>query len=267
MNLKVYKYHGAGNDFLLCDNRDDSFDSLSPDDIRNLCNRHKGIGADGLIILDRSGKGDFSMRFYNNDASGGVMCGNGGRCVVAFAKDLGIIGSDCSFMSSDGLHSASVLASEGNTKTVRLQINPANGYQPLPMGYFLDTGTKHLVVFKDSIFDMDVVGEGRVLRNMQYFAPTGTNVNFVKITGDHSIAIRTYEKGVEDETLACGTGISAAAIALCIREDYPDGKHLIKVRALEDDLQVEVTRQGDSFPEVFLTGPAEKVGEITVALH
>lgn len=228
--MTFYKYHGAGNDFLIADGRDIDID-LSAGQIARLCERHTGIGADGVMVLERSSDADFLMRYYNSDGSGGMMCGNGGRCIVAFAADLGY--ESFVFEAPDGQHVAelenSVEAFSSEPRIVRLKMKDVPGaalYEnktdAMFPDVFLDTGTRHLVHFVEDVGECDVVGAGRSLRYDTRFAPQGVNVNFVRVNdflsdGNLDIDVRTYEKGVEDETLACGTGIVASSMASWIR--------------------------------------------------
>lgn len=228
--MTFYKYHGAGNDFLIADGRNIDID-LSAGQIARLCERHTGIGADGVMVLERSSDADFRMRYYNSDGSGGMMCGNGGRCVVALAADLGY--ESFVFEAPDGQHVAelenSVEAFSSEPRIVRLKMKDVQGaalYEnktdAMFPDVFLDTGTRHLVHFVEDVGECDVVGAGRSLRYDPRFAPQGVNVNFVCVNdflpdGNLDIDVRTYEKGVEDETLACGTGIVASSMASWIR--------------------------------------------------
>lgn len=228
--MTFYKYHGAGNDFLIADGRDIDID-LSAGQIARLCERHTGIGADGVMVLERSSDADFRMRYYNSDGSGGMMCGNGGRCIVAFAADLGY--KSFVFEAPDGQHVAelknSVASFSAEPRIVRLKMKDVQGaalYEnktdTMFPDVFLDTGTRHLVHFVENVGECDVVGIGRSLRYDPRFAPQGVNVNFVRVNdflpgGNLDIDVRTYEKGVEDETLACGTGIVASSMASWIR--------------------------------------------------
>ena len=238
--MRFHKYHGAGNDFLIADGRGINLE-LDADLISSLCDRHTGFGADGVMVLEDSGDHDFRMRYYNSDGSGGMMCGNGGRCIVAFAADLGF--THFSFEAPDGPHEAELLGKEAGIpeiscskafshepRIVRLKMKdvdgavawPRPGDRPSAAGpddWFLDTGTRHLVRFVKDIESQDVTGEGAILRHDPRFAPVGVNVNFVKVErpccsgeNDAAISVRTFEKGVEDETLACGTGIVASAL-------------------------------------------------------
>lgn len=228
--MTFYKYHGAGNDFLIADGRAIDID-LSAGQIARLCERHTGIGADGVMVLERSSDADFRMRYYNSDGSGGMMCGNGGRCIVAFAADLGY--ESFVFEAPDGQHIAelenSVEAFSSEPRIVRLKMKDVQGaalYEnrtdAMFPDVFLDTGTRHLVHFVEDVGECDVVGTGRSLRYDPSFAPQGVNVNFVRVNdflpdGNLDIDVRTYEKGIEDETLACGTGIVASSMASWIR--------------------------------------------------
>ena len=275
MNLKVYKYQGAGNDFIIIDNRKGiakvedgvlvSTDFSIP--VERVCDRRYGIGADGLMLLEVSQIADFRMVYFNSDGSGGMMCGNGGRCMVAFANDCGIDRFD--FEAADGLHSAEILSDNGNEKIVRLKMKDVGSVTEYEDGYFLDTGTRHFVTFVDNVASISVPVVGRELRYDSRFAPVGANVNFVARRGN-VLDVRTYEKGVEDETYACGTGIVASSIAAYVRSGV--GANSVRVRfevnALRDNLSVDFQpgRPGSSFvaQDVWLTGPAVKVAEILI---
>ena len=283
MLQKFFKYHGAGNDFLLADNRE-GYLNLSRDQIRHLCDRHTGFGADGVMLLEKSLKKDFRMVFYNPDGSGGMMCGNGGRCIVAFAADLGVVSGNfpVEFEAPDGLHTAVILSeaknpgANGDARQIRLKMKEVTGVKEYPddNAFFLDTGTRHLVKFVKGLDDYPVKEQGRILRQDSRFAPDGTNVNFVEPVilseAKNLLRVRTFEKGVEDETLACGTGIVATAIAAS-REGIPgktapDGRVSYDVRASISDLKVDFipSGQGSGFlaTDVWLTGPAEIVGTV-----
>lgn len=274
---RFFKYHGAGNDFLIADNRDGGL-SLEIADIQHLCNRHTGFGADGVMLLENSSAHAFRMVFFNPDGSGGMMCGNGGRCIVAFAADLGLVkaGEFISFEAPDGLHEAEIIADEHNCKTVRLKMKNVSGIRVLPEDgeCFLDTGTRHLVKFVEGLGDYPVLQEGRRLRRDPRFAPVGTNVNFVESEslpqGGTALHIRTFEKGVEDETLACGTGIVASALA-AFHQGYPcrPGSGYV-VKAAIADLRVDFKASGRDgtfkASDVWLTGPAVFVGTVGIML-
>ena len=308
--IRFYKYHGAGNDFLLADNRAGDV-CLVPEQVASLCDRRYGIGADGLMLIEACEGADFRMVYYNSDGSGGMMCGNGGRCIVAFASDLGIVPSSArqdtgaeaasggcnavySFVAADGMHLAEIVKTEGAKRTVRLKMTDVHGIirygnpsAPSPVtadsddrlnGYFLDTGTRHFVKFVNNLKDYDVRWDGVAIRNSPEFAPVGTNVNFVSAPegedlseSGRSIRVRTYEKGVEDETFACGTGIVASSIAsYCHSYDGRKCCSSVRydVRAKKDMLAVDFipTLSGNEencrFTDVWLTGPAVYVAKI-----
>lgn len=288
--MKFYKYQGAGNDFLIADNRDASiveregvlYSAVSGLDwsmqISELCDRRYGIGADGLMLLETGEDCDFRMTYFNSDGSGGMMCGNGGRCIVAFAADLGITHFD--FHAADGFHSAEIVSSEGKSKVVRLKMKDVSGitaYDSLDAvsvpskGCFLDTGTRHYVRFVDDLDNYDIVAEGREIRyNAPELQPIGANVNFVQPTSG-ILKVRTYEKGVEDETFACGTGIVASCIAAYCEGVTPTyiykecGRVKFDVQAKRDPLSVDfIPSVSDEFSDVWLTGPAAYVAEINV---
>ena len=264
--MTFHKYHGAGNDFLLYDARSVGA-GFSTEQISFLCDRHLGIGSDGLMTLSEAEGYDFRMEFFNPDGSGGMMCGNGGRCIVAFARDLGIApAADGSyhFLAPDGPHTAFLLADEGAVKTVRLGMKPVTDYRPVRDGWFVDTGTRHFVTFVPSVADVDVEHVGREIRHRKEFGPVGVNVNFVEIIAPGEIAVRTFEKGVEGETLACGTGITASAIAAWLSSPYQAQNISFRVHARRHDLTVAFSPSGSpsSFTDVTLTGPAERVAEI-----
>ena len=274
--MKLYKYQGAGNDFLIADNRDAKL-QLSQEQVAALCDRRYGIGADGLMLLENSGNHDFRMVYYNSDGSGGMMCGNGGRCIVAFAADKGIKKYD--FEAADGFHTAEILSAEGYVKIVRLKMKDVdsalaydclNGVDVPSEGYFLDTGTRHYVRFVENLDAYDVVSEGRAIRyGAVELQPVGANVNFVEPC-DGMLKVRTYEKGVEDETYACGTGIVASCLASAKRGVRPTsvdvaGRWRYDVKAKRDDLSVDFIPAGDILAEdIWLTGPATFVAEIDV---
>lgn len=276
--MKLYKYQGAGNDFLIADNRDGSV-QLTTAQIAALCDRRYGVGADGLMLLESSPEYDFRMVYYNSDGSGGMMCGNGGRCIVAFAADMGITRFD--FVAADGFHTAQIIAEEGRTKTIRLKMKDVEGYEYHEAltdlecasdGYFLDTGTRHYVRFVSELDAYDIVTEGREIRyNAEELQPVGANVNFVE-PYEGCVKVRTYEKGVEDETFACGTGIVASCIAAYadgIRpsEIYNDGRVAYDVKARRDSLSVDFVPTDEMVArDVWLTGPATYVAQIIVEI-
>ena len=273
--MRFYKYQGAGNDFLIADNRDGSI-QLSAEQIAAICDRRYGVGADGLMLLETSEAYDFRMTYFNSDGSGGMMCGNGGRCIVAFAADLGITRFD--FDAADGFHAAEIVEEQEGIKTVRLKMKDVSeiekhdvleGVSVPAEGFFLDTGTRHYVRFVDCLEQYDIVGEGRNIRmNASEFLPVGVNVNFVE-SADGLIKVRTYEKGVEDETFACGTGIVASCIASFVNgvapssRDEATGRVCYDVKAKKDTLAVDFI-PSEVASDVWLTGPATYVAEVIV---
>ena len=260
-SVELYHFSGAGNNFVVLDGRTgDVSPYRTVPVIREECAR---LDTDGLMILSSAPEGyAFSMEFFNPDGSGGMMCGNGGRCIVAFADLLGI-GPDPDgiyrFLAPDGPHQARILSRDGAGKwTVRLKMTDVAGVKPVKDGFFLNTGTRHFVRFVPDVDGMDVEKEGKALRWDDAFAPEGTNANFVEV-GPDLLKIRTFEKGVEGETLACGTGITASAIAAFYSGRAAGNEVRLRCRR-GDVLSVSFQPQGDgSYREVFLTGPAEIV--------
>ena len=280
--MKFYKYQGAGNDFLIADNRDGSI-VLSVEQVASLCDRRYGVGADGLMLLDSPADGQegFRMTYFNSDGSGGMMCGNGGRCIVAFAADMGV--TDFRFHAADGYHQAEIISAKGNTKIVTLQMKDValfdrydslTGVSVPSDGFFLDTGTRHYVRIVENLDSYDVTGEGRDIRyNAAELQPIGVNVNFIEPSSDGILKVRTYEKGVEDETFACGTGIVASCIAAYnagIRPSETSGEQVIyNVMAKRDFLKVSfhpLDLLSGVAEDVCLTGPATFVAEVIVSL-
>ena len=258
MEQKLYKFSGAGNDFVVIDGREGDVSTFREVAcIEALCREFK---TDGLMILGSGdAEVDFTMEFYNPDGSGGMMCGNGGRCIVAFADYLGIkpaSGDVFLFRAPDGLHTGEILERpEDGLWEVRIKMIDVQGITPMLGGFFLNTGTRHFVKFVDDVEQVDIDTEGKALRWNEAFAPIGTNVNFVHVAPD-GLHVRTFEKGVEGETLACGTGLTASAIAA-----YYIGKPDTRLRARQDWLSVNFTPGPDEkFTDVYLTGPARLVG-------
>ena len=316
--MTFHKYQGAGNDFLIADNRDGHITekdgvltavledgSVWTKAIANLCDRRYGVGADGLMLLDpgtrsktclagkditgSSGetKGtDFHMTYFNSDGSGGMMCGNGGRCIVAFAHDCGLPGTTTDdgllkydFTAADGPHEAYIFKAEDRTKTIRLKmkdVHEAQAYDTLTgpqvpsQGWFLDTGTRHYVRFIEDMDGYDIVTEGSEIRyKAMELQPIGANVNFVEPESGH-LKVRTYEKGVEDETFACGTGIVASALASYITGIEPksrtsNGRVHYDILAKRDLLSVDfIPSESGLAEDVFLTGPAAHVCNVII---
>ena len=264
---ELHKYSGAGNDFVVLDGRaEDVSDFRTPRRIAALCDRRTGfaaadgrVGADGLMILTGDPDYDFRMEFYNPDGSGGMMCGNGGRCIVAFADALGIVpaaGRVFRFAAADGAHTGEILERDGDRKTVRLRMIDVHTFHPALDGWFVDTGTRHFVRFVPDVEAVDIETEGRAARWDPVFAPIGANANFVSVDPDGTLRVRTFEKGVEGETLACGTGITAAAIAANLTGLTRD-RYDIQARIAR--LSVEFLAGDGCFTDVYLTGPADEI--------
>jgi len=252
MTHTFYKYQGTGNDFVIMDNRNNSFDKENTELIAKLCDRRFGIGADGLMLLEDHDTADFTMVYFNADGNESTMCGNGGRCLVAFAKHLGLIQDKAIFEAVDGMHHAII---EG--ATVKLQMQDVRDVEQHEQHVFLDTGSPHHVMFKDNLDAFNVKTEGALIRNGEPYYEAGTNVNFVEKIDDHTFGVRTYERGVEDETLSCGTGVTAVAIAM-----YAMGATANKVLTLKTkggDLKVSFIEKDTAFKEVWLMGPATQV--------
>lgn len=260
MKIEFYKYQGTGNDFVLLDNRQGIYSSITPKQVNLLCNRRFGIGADGLMLLNSKEGFDFEMKYFNSDGKEASMCGNGARCILKFASMLGIKKSSYNFFAVDGIHEAEIdLNGE-----IRLKMQNVDGVDDFSNHYVLDTGSPHYVKTTSNIMKVDVVGEGRAIRNSKEFAAEGINVNFVEILDEDRIYVRTYERGVEDETLSCGTGVTAAAL---ISAHNDNGFNRVEVKTTGGRLSVEFEKLSDThFINIWLSGPAEMVykGEINL---
>jgi len=252
-----YKYQGTGNDFVMIDNRQQVFAKENVSLINLLCDRRFGIGADGLILLEDSSVSDFKMVYFNADGNESTMCGNGGRCIIAFAKFLNIINESATFEAIDGLHTATI-----SEDVVSLQMQDVFTIIDKGDGVFLDTGSPHHVQFEESISDFDIKTIGRNIRN-EVYGTEGSNVNFVKKIDDKIFRLRTYERGVEDETLACGTGATAVAIAMNYLKETSEQD--LKLMVEGGELQVSFNVKGGGYTNVFLIGKAVQVfkGEIS----
>lgn len=255
MKIHFSKYQGAGNDFIIIDNRNALFDPSNHELISRLCDRRMGIGADGLMLLNTSDDYAFEMVYFNADGKLGSMCGNGARCIVAFAKQLDIFENECMFLAFDGPHYA-----EWTEEFVRLKMSDITSVESINDSYFINTGSPHYISFVDNLEDLDVTKEGQLIRYNERFNSEGTNVNFVQL-GVKNISIRTYERGVEAETLACGTGAVACAIAT-----FEQGRiqnNSLEVKVLGGWLKVDFQKT-EHYSDVFLTGPYQEVfkGEV-----
>jgi diaminopimelate epimerase len=257
--MHFYKYQGTGNDFVILDNRNGAYDSLNTKQIKFLCDRRFGIGGDGLMLLNTKEGYDFEMKYYNSDGGESTMCGNGGRCLVKFAHHLGIHKEKFHFMASDGPHEAEI----DFDGTVSLKMKDVAGIKDYHGDYILDTGSPHYVKVTEDVTEMDVYKVGKHIRNSNGFEKEGINVNFVEQIKDDEILVRTYERGVENETLSCGTGVTASAL-VCYHNE--NGFNDVTVITRGGKLTVEFTRLGDKgFTDIWLCGPAEKVFEGNIA--
>ncbi len=261
--IPFFKYQGTGNDFVMIDQR--STVHLSGTDvpaIAQLCNRRFGIGADGLILLNQRDGYDFEMDYFNSDGYPGSMCGNGGRCAVRFAQHLGIHRKAYLFYAPDGPHQARIDPESG---WVELQMQEVEDTERGADYYFIDTGSPHYIRYVSGLSKLDVEAEGRAVRYNRRFRAAGTNVNFVEQNGGR-IDVRTYERGVESETLSCGTGVTAAAIAHALETGLPEGPHTFTIETRGGLLQVRLTYEKGQFKDIWLCGPAQLVYEGKIEL-
>lgn len=255
--IHFYKYHGAGNDFILIDGRD-NLPELSTQQIKTICDRNFGVGADGLMFLNESPVHDFEMQYFNSDGLESSMCGNGGRCIVSFAFDMGLKKPSFKFTAPDGEHYAEILKSNGKIKQIRLQMQDVDEITEINDSLILDTGSPHYLSFCKSISDKNVYEAGKAIRNSERFIEKGINVNFIEQRANH-LFVRTYERGVENETLACGTGVTAAAIGAYYKN--PGKNKVYQIQTMGGILKVSFKEDKNHFTEVFLEGPAEFVFE------
>jgi diaminopimelate epimerase len=260
VKIHFYKYQATGNDFVMVDNRTAEY-SFSAEQIEKICDRRFGIGADGLMLIEKHPVLDFNLVYYNSDGSQS-LCGNGSRAAVRLASSLGMVNGKAKFNAYDGVHLAELLPSG----IIRLKMNEVSKVEMIGEDYFIQTGSPHYIRFVKNIQQYPVVEEGRKIRYSETYKPGGTNVNFVELLADNTIFVRTYERGVEDETLSCGTGVVASALAASFR-GYTSP---VKIKALGGDLSVEfksnrsglpVAGQDGIFTDIFLIGPAKLVFE------
>lgn len=258
MQLHFDKYQGTGNDFILIDNRAGNI-SLSTAQIAFLCDRRFGIGADGLMLLENEKGYDFRMVYYNADGNESTMCGNGGRCITAFAKKMGVIKDSASFIAIDGPHTATI----NHDGIVSLQMQDVTSVITENDYTELNTGSPHYVTFVDDVKTTDVFNTGRSIRNTERYQPKGINVNFVQRTED-GIIVRTYERGVEDETYSCGTGVTAAAIAA---SGDATGSFNTSITTPGGKLSVSFEKDAKGITQIFLNGPATYVYSGDIDIH
>ncbi|MEL4308778.1 diaminopimelate epimerase [Joostella sp. CR20] len=258
MELTFYKYQGTGNDFVIVDNRQDIFPKNDTKLVNFLCDRKFGIGADGLMLLENDETSDFKMVYFNADGNESTMCGNGGRCLVAFANFLGVVANECTFIAIDGLHHATI-----ENGIVSLEMQDVENIDVFENYSFLNTGSPHHVQMVENIETLDVKTEGAKLRYGKY-GSTGSNINFVVKENDTTFNVRTYERGVEDETLSCGTGVTAVAIAMFETAKTSEDKLTLKTPG--GDLKVSFEKHEGGYKNIHLEGPATQVfsGKITI---
>jgi diaminopimelate epimerase len=261
MQLEFYKYQGTGNDFVMIDNRSNTFPKENSELVAHLCNRRFGIGADGLILLETDTETDFRMVYYNSDGNLSSMCGNGGRCLVAFAKKLNVIQTETTFVATDGLHYANV-ADDG---IVSLQMIDVAAIKNTSEYSYLYTGSPHHVQLVDNLEQYNVKENGAAIRYGNLYGKEGSNINFVKKINENTFSLRTYERGVEDETLACGTGATAVAIAM--NAIGQTDLNVINLNVEGGKLTVSFEKGNGKYTNVFLKGPAEFVFKGTIAIQ
>lgn len=258
MSIPFFKYQGTGNDFVMIDNRAGVYGAATPERNRLLCDRRFGIGADGLILLQNHPDYDFEMVYFNSDGNESTMCGNGGRCIVAFANMLGIVGDGCRFLAIDGPHDARIA-----DDLVELKMGDVQMIERIGEDFWLDTGSPHYVTTVASVEQTDIVALGKSIRYNERFKAEGTNVNAVERVGVGHIAVRTYERGVEDETLSCGTGVTAAAI--CAHQlGWTNADETTKVDVQGGQLSIKLNPAGTGYQNLWLIGPATQVFKGTI---
>lgn len=255
---RFYKYHGAGNDFIIFYDYESNSLVFKEDQIKALCHRRFGIGADGVMILRNHSDYDFEVLYFNADGSGGTLCGNGGRCMVAFAKALHIIEEKTEFLASDGVHEAFIL----ENGLISLKMNDVKKIERIEDNYLCYTGSPHYIQYVENTGSFDVYNTGKTIRYADQFKPEGVNVNFIEEKDTYTLQIRTYERGVEDETWACGTGSVAAALVHAEKHQLHSAE--IFLEALGGELKVSFDKLNDTYTNIWLTGPADFVFEGTV---
>jgi diaminopimelate epimerase len=259
MQFKFYKYQGAGNDFILFDNRNKLFPTNNTELYNKLCDRRFGIGADGIMLLENIDQYDFKMLYYNADGNESTMCGNGGRCLVRFAEDLKMVQKECHFLAVDGAHYAKI-----SEKEIELGMIDVESWNHDGEDLTLNTGSPHYIKWVDDLESLDVFKEGRTIRYNARYQQEGINVNFLHWE-NNALHVRTYERGVEDETLSCGTGVTAAAMAYAIKNNL-QGEIKVPIQTKGGTLEVRFQRNKEKFTQVFLIGPAVKVFEGSIEI-
>lgn len=257
MTISFYKYQGTGNDFVMIDNRNLALDKTDISSAKKLCDRKFGIGADGLILIENHPELDFEMVYFNADGTQS-FCGNGSRCAVAFAHKLGIIGKSTSFMAIDGIHQAIIQGEK-----VELKMGDVSSVEKSETFFFIHTGSPHYIEYRTNVSEIDLISEAQQIRYNDRFEKEGTNVNYVQKLADNSLKMRTYERGVEDETLSCGTGATAVALSGFLEHQLASP---IKIQVQGGELEIKFKHlHNQQFTDIWLIGPAKEVfsGEIS----
>lgn len=254
--IHFHKYQGTGNDFVMIDNREKVFDRNDLASVQKLCDRKFGIGADGVILIEPDQDTDFEMVYFNPDGSQS-LCGNGSRCAVMYARSLGLINDKTTFRAIDGVHEAEIKGDQ-----VHLLMHDVEAYEQRSDDYVIDTGSPHYIRYVADVQSLDIIEAGRSIRYSAEYETEGINVNFVEQTDDGLAFIRTYERGVENETLSCGTGCTAAALSLGLK----GAQSPVSLKAVGGDLQVAFEKTNGAFRNIYLIGPAKKVFEGSVQL-
>jgi len=256
--ITFFKYQGTGNDFIMIDHMKSDSGDFTTQQINKMCDRRFGIGADGLIILKPSNQYDFYMDYYNSDGNPGTMCGNGGRCIVKFANDLGYTSSTTTFEAVDGIHAAEIEYGFVSLQMIDVSIIHENQ----DGAYIINTGSPHYVKFVDDESKLsEIIEFGKLIRYSDKYNKEGINVNLVHVKDENSIAMKTYERGVEDETYSCGTGVTAACLAYA-RKMNVSGEIIVSTKG--GQLSVRFDRTGDYFANIILKGPAIMVFKGTI---
>ena len=260
MKISFNKFNGAGNDFIIIDNRDNDI-KVNSSLVSLLCNRNFGVGADGVIVIKNCKKSDFEILHFTPDGEIGSLCGNGSRCAVSFAHKNKIIENKTTFKAFDGFHNAEIL----NNNLIKMEMNIISDIIENEYGIWVDTGSPHLVIRSDDTESLNVYNSAREIRYNDYYRDEGVNVNFVEKIDDEKFKIRTYERGVEDETLACGTGSTASAI--CMNYLNITNKNKITMECKGGNLFVEFNSEEKEYSKIYITGPANFVFEGTIDLE
>lgn len=261
MNVKFSKYQGTGNDFVIIDDREEIFPLKDVSIIKHICHRRFGIGADGLMLVRNDENYNFRMVYFNSDGNESTMCGNGGRCIVAFSHKLGVINTKTSFVAIDGEHDAEVVRPD----YVRLKMIDVDEVEAGDEYFYLNTGSPHYVTFLNEFKDKGIVNDARKIRYNKRFKDSGTNVNFIKFK-DSDLFVRTYERGVEDETYSCGTGVVASAISAGLRSKTKKSSHTIETLGGRLKVSYDADFVNRKFKNIWLEGPATYVfsGSVTI---